>query len=97
VRSAPFDAGFDEKVAVARHIVSGVSAGSSAYRAGLRDGQRQSIQMVERLRADARRSSVAPPDTFRDEGSSIPAERSSRPESTTSISDVWRSCCEETK
>jgi predicted metalloprotease with PDZ domain len=40
VKTAPFDAGFDENVAGARHIASGVSVGSSAYRAGLRNGQR---------------------------------------------------------
>jgi predicted metalloprotease with PDZ domain len=40
VKTAPFDAGFDERVARARHIASGVSVGSSAYRAGLRNGQK---------------------------------------------------------
>jgi predicted metalloprotease with PDZ domain len=37
---SPFDAGFDQNAAKARKVVSGVSVGSNAYRAGLRDGQR---------------------------------------------------------
>jgi len=36
----PFDAGFDENAAKARSLVAGVSVGSNAYRAGLRDGQK---------------------------------------------------------
>jgi predicted metalloprotease with PDZ domain len=35
----PYDLGFDEAKARASHVVSGVTQGSSAYRAGLRNGQ----------------------------------------------------------
>jgi predicted metalloprotease with PDZ domain len=36
----PYDTGFDEGAARANHVVSGVAAGSNAYKAGLRNGQR---------------------------------------------------------
>jgi predicted metalloprotease with PDZ domain len=35
----PYELGFDESAARSRHVVAGVSSGSSAYRAGLRNGQ----------------------------------------------------------
>jgi predicted metalloprotease with PDZ domain len=36
----PYEVGFEEAAARSRHVMAGVVAGSSAYRAGLRNGQR---------------------------------------------------------
>jgi predicted metalloprotease with PDZ domain len=44
----PYEIGFDEAAARASHVVSGVSPGTAAYRAGLRNGQRMVSWKVHR-------------------------------------------------